>query len=156
MRIARNALLWLLATFMLFVVYRFIDMTREDEMLWFAIERRSVLTADAKPIDGWLHREWKNRFFIVTRNDQTRRESYLINAPIGKWRAYVQTCGDWAVPRIPIFPFQVLTSDVLGCHSWSEDFPAEHDRLPDDRATVGSGSLEFIAKDGSLIRVHWN
>src|SRR5580700_1131302 len=126
MRTVRNILLVLFGAVVIFIAYRLVVMTRNDELLWFVINRSGVLVAEGRPADGWLHREWKGQFLLVTRHRQDGwRKSYLITFPPDLNKTHVQSCGNWTAPHFPLFPFPVLSSDVVLCLGWQEmDWPA--------------------------------
>lgn len=152
MRTVRRSILVTLSIFVLFAGWRFVVMTQNEEMLWFVIERHAVLTLDGRIIEGWVHREWKHPFVIVTRNSSGLRESYLVAMSSNPRETYVDRCGDWIAPHFPIFPFPVATSDGLACLGWSSAWHPEQHR-PIKLSVGNAGALDFIAEDGAAIRV---
>ena len=158
MRIARNVIFTLIAVVVLFVAYRLVVLTQSDELLWFVIDRSGALVADGRPAEGWLHREWKGRYLIVTRSRHGGwRKSHLITFPTDRNKTYVQSCGNWTAPHFPLFPFLVLSSDVVLCLGWQEvDLPAFFRSQPPDRhVVVGAHSVRFIAEDGNAVLASW-
>ena len=155
MRTARKLTLAALAAAILLIICRLIFMTQSEEMLWFVIDRQAALTVDGRPGDGWVHREWKHPFVIVTRNRPSIRESFLIMLSSDPKNAYIDGCDQWTAPRLPVFPFPVFTSDGLPCLGWRSDFHSERHRLTNPKLVVGPTSLGFATNDGALIQVRW-
>jgi hypothetical protein len=155
MRTARHLVLTVLAGMILLVMSRFIVLTKQEEMFWFVIDRRAVLTVDGRPADGFVHLERKHPFVIVTRNRPSIRESFLIMLSSDPKNAYIDGCDQWTAPRLPVFPFPVFTSDGLPCLGWRSDFHSERHRLTNPKLVVGPTSLGFATNDGALIQVRW-
>jgi hypothetical protein len=159
MRIARNVMFVLIAAVVLFVAYRLVVLTQSDELLWFVIDRSGALVADGRPAEGWLHRESKGRFLLVTRNRHDgRRQSYLITFPPDQNKTYVQSCGNWTAPQFPLFPFLVRSSEFVLCLGWQDvdDWPAFwQSQPPDQHVVVGAHSVRFIVEDGNAVLASW-
>ena len=63
----------------MFVTCRLIALTEDGETLWFVLDGRAKLIEDGMQVEGWLHREWKDRVLIITRKGgPLGRESYLV------------------------------------------------------------------------------
>ena len=63
----------------MFATYRLTALTQDGEMLWFALDGGAKLLEDGKQVEGWLHREWRDRVLIITRKGgHVGRESYLV------------------------------------------------------------------------------
>jgi hypothetical protein len=153
MRILRNVLLVVLGVLVLFISDRIIVLSRSGELLWFVIQRHAVVTFDGHPSNVSVHREWKNPYFIVTRNRSGKRESYFVAAYAP--RAFVQNCDGWTAPRLPIFPFLVISSEFVDCDGLNGLKDRKKAALPDARVTVGEHWLRFTDEDGSIVQVHW-
>lgn len=135
----------------MFVGYRLLVLTNDGEMAWFVLDGRARLIEDGKPVDGWLHREWRDRVFLITLNsDSDERRSYLV-IPVTRRGPLVEGCDGWTAARLPITPFPVLVSDALPCPGW---------RLPVHpplfgEAMLSSTSLEFVNERGRRLQVVW-
>ena len=133
----------------MFVIYRLIAMTQDGEMLWFVLDGRAKLIDEGMQVEGWLHRERKDRVLIITRKGgPVGRESYLV-IPGGKRGPFVEGCDGWTAMRLPVIPFPVLVSDALPCPGW---------RLPEhptlySKATLSSNWLEFLDETGRRLQV---
>jgi hypothetical protein len=143
-----------LAAVVLFVSYRLIVLTQREGILWFVSPRQAVLSINRKSADGWLHREWSHRWILVTVNSLGKRESYLVWLASDPTKAHVQDCGEWTAPHVPLFPFPVLSSDILLCLGWS---PAniEKMKLRNHKVRLGSDSAEFSDVDGNVVYASW-
>jgi hypothetical protein len=134
----------------IFVGYRLVALTQNGEMLWFVADGRAKLFENGEPVDGWLHREWKNRVLIVTRKDGQGRESYLVIS--GSRRdPFVEGCDGWTAPHLAVLPFPVFVSDALPCPGW---------RLPEHatlfgRPMLSSTSVQFVDERGQTLQVRW-
>jgi hypothetical protein len=135
----------------MFVTYRLITLTQDGEMLWFVLDGRPKLTEDGMQVEGWLHREWKNRFLIITRKGgPAGSESYLV-IPDGRRGPFVEGCDGWTAMRLPVLPLPVLVSDALPCPGWR--LP-EHPRLH-SKAMMSTNSFEFVDERGGRLQVRW-
>lgn len=132
-----------------FLAYRLVALTKDGEMLWFFLDRKAVLTENGKQVDGWLHREWRDQAFLITRTSGLGgRESYLVVPGRGP---VVEGCDGWTAIGLPVLPFPSSVSDALPCPGW---------RLPEHpiltgKATVSSTSLKFFDERGRLLQVRW-
>jgi hypothetical protein len=135
----------------MFVTYRLIAMTQDEQILWFVLDRRAKLTEDGMQVEGWLHREWKDRVLIITRKgDPVGRESYLV-LPGSRVGPFAEGCDGWTAMRLPVLPFLLLVSDALPCPGWR--LP-EHP-MPYSKAMLSSNSLEFVDERGRRLQVRW-
>jgi hypothetical protein len=135
----------------MFVTYRLIALTQDGEMLWFVLDGRAKLIENGMQVEGWLHREWKDRVLIITRKrGPIGRESYLVN-PGGTRGPFVEGCDGWTAMRLPVWPFPVFVSDALPCPGWR--LP-EHPTLS-SKAMLISNSLEFVDERGRRLQVRW-
>ena len=132
----------------MFLTYRFLALTQDGEMLWFVIDSRAKLMEDGMPVEGWLHREWKDRVFIVTRKSGLGgRQSYLVS-PSGRRGGAVEGCDGWTATRLPVLPFPAFVSDELPCPGWALPEHPTH-----STATLSSDSLEFVDERGRRLQV---
>ena len=135
----------------MFVGYRLIALTEDGEMLWLVLDGRAKLIEDGMQVEGWLHRDWKDRALIVTRKGvPLGRASYLVG-PGGRRGAFVEGCDGWTAMRLPILPFPVFVSDVLPCPGWRL---SEHPTLH-NKAMLSADSLEFVDGRGRRLQVRW-
>jgi hypothetical protein len=135
----------------IFVTYRLIALTQDGEMLWFVLDSRAKLIEDGMQVEGWLHREWKDRVLIVTRKGgPVGRESYLV-IPGGRRGPFVEGCDGWTAMRLPVLSFPVFVSDALPCPGWR--LP-EHSTLY-SQAMLSSNSVEFVDERGRRLQVRW-
>jgi|SRR5579862_215391 len=137
--------------FAIFVTYRLIVLTQEGAMLWLVLDSGANLTEDGVQIKGWLHREWKGRFLIVTRNGgPAGRESYIV-LPSSRRGAFVQDCDEWTATRLPVLPFPEFVSDALSCPGWGLPLHFTHYSPP----TISSNSVEFVDERGRRLQIRW-
>ena len=130
------------AAAVLFLVWRGVRLTADDQLLWFVSEPAIVL-ANRRQTQARVHLEWKRRVSIVTPlNDQ----SYLVTVPPDDPKGHIEGCNGWRAPRLPIFPFFVFTSDAPPCNGFEGS--------PHDRALVfADRSLTFISDKGDRLEI---
>jgi len=120
-------------------------------MLWFVVDGRAKLFENSKQVNGWLHREWRDRAFIVTRKGgHIGSGSYLV-LPDSRRGPFVEGCDGWTAAHLPVLPFPVFVSDALPCPGWR--LPAH--AMPFGRAMLSSTSVEFVDERGQTLQVLW-
>ncbi len=155
MRRVRNVAFAVVGTLLALVAYQLIVLTRTDQVLWFTIDQRAALTADGKPVDGWLLRERRNWAVIVTYDRLRKRVSYFVTFLSDPTRAFVQRCRRVDGAPTSCFPFPSFASDTFECTGWTGVPHPEESAHMNPKATLGPKEFEFAAEDGSVIRARW-
>jgi hypothetical protein len=150
----RRIVFWLSAALVAFILCRIFVETQREGIVWFVSPRHAVLQADGKLTTGWLHREWKRRWVIVTLNSSGKRESYLVTLSSNPKRVFVEECGDWTASHFPVFPFPVLADHGLVCAGWFPDL-SQKVKLMNHTLRLGRDSAEFTDVNGLAIHVSW-
>jgi len=104
------------------------------------------VAANGKPISGWVHREVHGHSVIVTRNDNCKRESYLVVLPTER-HGFVRSCGAWTASR---FPLVVMRDYNPPCRSWGQPISEPLD----PNLVVNRNSIGFTADDGRHLTFH--
>lgn len=122
--------------------------TAKGYTTWWFSSKATVRINGAS--NGYLHRNWSGRAWIVTRTDLQPRQSYLVSLYGSK---HVIDCGDWHAPRLPIYPFGDVNPPCLGLLTDSEIQRAD---LPHSSTlSVEPNMIEFTTMSGKNVSVTW-
>jgi len=122
--------------------------TAHGYMIWWIRSSGSVRIDGVS--NGYLHKDWSGKAWIVTRTDSRPRQSYLVSLYGSKHVAY---CGDWHAPRFPVFPFGDVNQPCLGLFTGSEIRKTD---LPNSSTlSIGSSIIEFYTMGGKRVTVSW-
>jgi len=149
MRAIRNILLFVVIPFLLLMTHS-VFFGHTD---CFVIVPFAEVFADAKPVQGWLHREIKGRQYVVTRISASRvRESDLITFG---GRATTWPCADRLPSRSPIFMLGDVNHPCFQLDIILDDDPKPPPVPLQPKPRTGPHFVEFTATDGARIRATW-
>lgn len=100
--------------------------------------------------NGYLHKSWSGRAWIVTRTDSRPSQSYLVSLYGSK---HMHSCGDWHAPRLPVFPFGDVNPP---CSGFLTDYEIQKADLPHSSTlSIGPSIIEFYTMGGKKVTVSW-
>lgn len=91
-----------------------------------------------------------SRWILVTLASPAKPESYLVTLSSDPKRAFVQDCGEWTPPGIPVFPFLVIADHGLVCAGWLPNL-SQKVKLKNHTVRLGRDTAEFADVDGRTV-----
>ena len=146
MRSVAKARCLAIAVLILLIAVSLAYSTAHGYMIWWIRSNGSVNVDGVT--NGYLHKEWSGRAWIVTRTDLQVKQSYLVSLYGSK---HVTYCGNWHAPRFPVFPFGDVNQPCLGLLSEAEILQAD---LPNSSTlSIEPSVIEFYTMRGKKMRV---
>lgn len=138
----------LLTVAAILLVVALVNSAVNGHTFWLLPAGGSVLV-DGKP-GGYLHTDWKNNVWVVTRTDIEPSESYLVNL---SREHSVADCGAFRPTRFLPYPVGDVNPPCMG---FEDVYKLEHADLPDPSSeSMQAHQIEFSTRSGKRVKITW-